>query len=569
MEKLYQQVDAARRRLNIQRFLGYLPWCWFAALALAAVAILVRQWLPANLDRWTWNVSWLSGAMVVGLVAAVIGTVLNRHQALEAAIEVDRRFGLRERVSSSLSLSESERATEAGSAVVNDAVRRVDRLNINERFGVQIGRKILLPIIPAAIAFLLAFLISDQGVVDEVQASTSTKEEREQVKKANALLRKKINRLKRKATKGLDEADKNLFEEIEQKLQEAEKNNKGDRKQAMMNLNKLADTLQKKMRGKRGGSNDLRNQLKKMKNLTKGPADKLAKAIKDGKMNAAMDEIKQLQQQLANNNMTDKQKKELAEQLEQMKQKMQNIADAHQQAMNDLKQQIEQAKQSGDLAKAGDLQDALSKLQQQQPQMDQLSQMANKLGKAAKAMEQGDNSAAQQSLSELSDKMGQMQNDMDQLADLETALDEISQTKNAMNCKQCQGQGCSKCQGGQGNKPGQSLAQGQGKGQGKPGVGLGEGQGEGGRPLNENDTSAYDARVRAKIGRGKGVITGQAGGPNSKGKVRDTIQSEFESQEGGRVDPLTNQRLPKSHQRIVKEYRKALDGDDQDAEGNE
>lgn len=569
MEKLHKQVDIARRRLNIQRFLAYLPWCWFTALFLAAIAILVRRWMP-EVDRWIWSVSWLAGAMAVGLVAAVILTMLNRHQALDAAIELDRRFGLRERVSSSLSLSESERETEAGSAVVNDAVRRVDRLNVNERFGVQVGRKILLPIIPAVLAFLLAFMLSDQGVEEKVQASTATtKEEKERVKKAIALLRKKMNQLKRKSTKGLDEADKNLFEEIERKLSESEKNNKGDGKKAMMGLNKLAETLQKKMRSKQGGSADLRKQLNKMKDLKKGPADKLAKAMKEGKMNAAMNEIKQLQQQLNNNELSDEQKNQLADQLNQMKQKMQNISDAHQQAMNDLKQQIEQAKQSGDLAKAGDLQDALSKLQRQQPQMDQLKQMANKLGKAAKAMKQGDNSAAQQALSELSNKMEQMQSNMDQMADLETALDQISQCKSAMNCDKCSGQGCSKCQGGAGDKIGQSLAQGQGKKDGKPGFGLGEGQGKGDRPINENETADYDARVRANIGRGRGVITGDAGGPNAKGKVRDSIQSEFESQEGGRVDPLTNQRLPKTHQRIVKEYRRALEGDDQAAEGEE
>lgn len=54
------------------------------------------------------------------------------------------------------------------------------------------------------------------------------------------------------------------------------------------------------------------------------------------------------------------------------------------------------------------------------------------------------------------------------------------------------------------------------------------------------------------------MITGQADGPNAKGKVREAIQAEFEVQRTGPADPLTGQRLPKSHQEQSKQYFQAL-----------
>ena len=50
-----------------------------------------------------------------------------------SAIELDRRFGLKERVSSVLSLQSDELETEAGQALLTDAVRRVEDAVIEER----------------------------------------------------------------------------------------------------------------------------------------------------------------------------------------------------------------------------------------------------------------------------------------------------------------------------------------------------------------------------------------------------------------------------------------------------
>ena len=70
----------------------------------------------------------------MGTLAAVAWTHLRRADAMEAAIEIDRRYGLRERVSSTYALRPEERETEIGQALVRDAQNRVERIEVREHF---------------------------------------------------------------------------------------------------------------------------------------------------------------------------------------------------------------------------------------------------------------------------------------------------------------------------------------------------------------------------------------------------------------------------------------------------
>ena len=67
-----------------------------------------------------------------------------------------------------------------------------------------------------------------------------------------------------------------------------------------------------------------------------------------------------------------------------MKEKLEAAAEAHQQAMDDLKKQIEQQKQQGNLAKAGELQQKLDQMQKQQQQMKRCSRWPSKWARFSK-----------------------------------------------------------------------------------------------------------------------------------------------------------------------------------------
>ena len=125
MDTLQRQIRRARRRLAFQRFLDRLGWCWFAALAAAVVLIAVDKFRPLGVEAW----AWAAGALAVGLIAAAVWTLLVRGNSLEAAMEIDHRFGLKERVSSALALSPADRETRGrrGAGGRRRAPHRADR----------------------------------------------------------------------------------------------------------------------------------------------------------------------------------------------------------------------------------------------------------------------------------------------------------------------------------------------------------------------------------------------------------------------------------------------------------
>ena len=130
MDNLLKEIRRVQRRLALQRFLGVLGWCWFASLLAAAVVIGAARFYPLGIVDW----QWLAGFLAAGLVAAVGWTLLAITPALQAALEIDHRFGLKERVSSTLAMHPADRETVAGQALIADADARLRRIAVLEKF---------------------------------------------------------------------------------------------------------------------------------------------------------------------------------------------------------------------------------------------------------------------------------------------------------------------------------------------------------------------------------------------------------------------------------------------------
>jgi len=556
MEQLQKQVQRARRRLTLQRLLATVTWSVFAALLVAVVALVVPKiWAmglsPAGAIAWT--LGWIGGSVAAGLIVAIIWSFVTRRSALEAAIEIDHRYELRERVSSTLALSPGELETEAGRALLDDAVRRVRRIDVGERFHVRANWRMALPLLPAVLLFVLAVFVHNAVRPQQTEASETAIAIEKQIKKSSEVLKKEIAQRSKKADDlGLKEAG-DLFKRIEQGVDEMAGKEGVDRKKAMVDLNDLAKEV-KKRRQAVGGSDEIRKQLNQLKNMKKGPADDVTKALKEGDFKKALDEIENLKDKLQKNDLTDEEKANLADQLDQMKNKLDNLAQAHEQAKQDLKQQIEQAKNDGDQAKAEQLQQQRDRLSQQNQQMDRLQQMANKLGQCSNCMKQGNAQDAAKQLDQMASDLQSMQQEIDEMEMLDDALDQISQAKDRMNCGNCGGEGCEQC-GGQGMGAGKDDKMAE-----RPGPGGGDGKGMGFRPEEKTDTSAYDSRVRAKPGEGKAVVVGEVPGPNKAGEAREEIKSAMESAKRESAKPLTDQHLPRAQREHARQYFDALHG---------
>ncbi|WP_425394962.1 hypothetical protein [Aeoliella sp.] len=544
MDKLLTQVRRAHRRLLVEKFLHYLVWSAFIALAVAAVAIAAPQLvaidnLPAN---WTQVWLWLAGGGCV--LGALIATYVTRQSTLDAAIEIDRRYQLRERVASSLALSPTDLDSQAGQALLKDASHRIDRIDIGEKFRPHMDRRAWLPLVPAVIVFCLITFGSNKEALSSVEP-TPTNAARAKVKKANEELQKKLQDMKKKAEqKDLKEAEE-LLKELEQETKELNKDNPEERKKTTVKLNNLAKQLEER-RAKLGTSESLKKQMENMKELSQGPADKMAKAMQQGDWKKAIDELKQLQDKIGKDNLTKSEKDKLDKQLDQLKKKLADATQANREAMNQLKKQIEEQRKKGDLAKAGELQQKLDQMQQNQPQMQNLDKLAQKLGQCQNCMKAGDKEGAARAMSELADQLQQMQQQGQELEMLDEALAQLEAAKNAMN-----GMNMDQAfQDGMGGMGDQFNEQG--------GMGMGAGRGYGPRPDEENPTQFRDTQVRQNPGQGAATFGGFVDGPNVAGQTGIAAEQELEGINAEPADPLTSQRLPRAHGQHAEEYFKQL-----------
>jgi len=546
MEKIKHQVTIARRRMVTGKFLAVVTWSMFAMLLIAAIGLAIPKIWVVDVHPVAWMWSWIGGGLAAGLLIASIWTYVIRNTAVEAAIEIDRRFHLKERVSSALSLAPEEAETEVGQALVQDAVRRVERIDVREHFPVSLNWRSLLPLVPAVAIFVLCTgLIPNATPKEEAQAANSTALEKKRVEKSAKQLKERLARAKKKAQEnGLEDTDA-LLKELQKGIEELASKGDMDRKKAMVKINNMAKDL-KERREQLGGADKMREQLRGLKNMEAGPADKIAQAMKDGDFEKALNELKDLQDKLKNNKLTDDEKRQLTKQIDQLKNKLQDTVDAHEQAKRDLEQEIKRRTAAGDMQGAGKLQRQLDQLNAMNDQMNQMQQMANSLSKCSQCLQNGDAQNAAAQMNELAQQLQDLQDQLDEMETLDQVMDEIAMCKDMMNCGMCNGEGCQGCMGqwGQGNN-GQ---------QGQPGMGLGDGQGQGARPEERTDTNFYETQVRGKVQSGEAIRTGSAIGPNRAGRSFEDVKEQITAELSEDAEPLVDVPLPRKELDHTKAY---------------
>jgi len=430
-----------------------------------------------------------------------------------------------------------------GRALIVDASRRVEVLAVKDRFGVATNWRAFLPLLPALVVFVLVTFVPD-APRERANAAADTAELRERIKKSTEEMRKRMaQRRKNAEQQGLEEAEE-LFKKIQQGLDDLAGDKKVDRKQALVKINDLAKEIEKR-RSILGDSEKMKQQFNRLKNIEKGPAERITNALKEGDLRKALEQLRQLANKIKTGELSEEDTQKLADQLKQMKQKLEEMVEAHQEAKQELERKIKQKEAEGDLEAAGKLQRKLDRLEQQDRQMERLERMAQQLRQSAESMENGQPQDAASQLNEMASELQEMQAELDELATLDEIMDEIANAKDAMrdgemNDVYSSMDGTSDQFGDMSND------------------GLGEGRGFGYRPEEETETGEYEARERAKPKAGEAVRIGDADGPNRAGMSLEGVKAQIITSLNNEADPLTDQRLPKTQQDHVREYYQSL-----------
>ena len=545
MNQIESKVRSAHRRIVLGRIGQALCVTLFVSGIIAILAIAVPQLWFIDVDFWIWTYAWIGGCILAATIAAVIYGLATAPTRQSVASEVDRRFSLRERLSSSMSLADRDRESDFGIALVSDAEQRADQLEIADRFAIRPSKLGWLPIAVVPVLAMVLLLVDPMNQSSAGNANKVDALETKQIQTVASQLKKQISQQRRKAeAENLAEA-KEMYEKMEAQLDKIMKRQDLNRKDAMISMNDLKKQLDER-RKQLGSSEQMRRALSQMKGIESGPGEKVAKSIAKGDFGDAKDAVKDLASKMRDGKLSDVEKEKLEKQVEKMTKALQDALKEHEQTKKDLQRQIEKARQEGRGNDAARMQQKLNQLQMKDAQMQKLGQMAEAMSQASQAMKNGDPGSAADAMEQLAEQLGEMQAEMSELEDLETAMGQLSQSKNQMRCENCGGAGCPDCQG-------SGFGFGDGFGE-FPGRGMGRGAGAGERPEQEDETNTYESQVRGQVRRGRAIISGFADGPNRKGVTREDVKVAVEAAVTAESDPTEDQTLPRTEREHAQQY---------------
>lgn len=563
---VHRQVAIASQRLFVQKLLDSMIWCWTAALLASVVWFLAQPWLLGKQEDWVrWAIA--GGIFGVATVVAIVRALQLSPSRVSAALELDGRFQLRERVTTTLMLTPETRDSPAAQALIADANERVARLDVPSRFPVRLSRKAL--IVPGCAVLLAVVALFYDPNLSTAQADPAKKKEERQFVLAKEV-NQDVNNLKKltqtKWFKNLTgDEDKKLKEEIEQLLKLDPKSEDQAREMAQK-IQQVKNNIQDRiddMKAEQEKKKELQNQLKKLgqeggkdKEDQDGPAKDVQKALQEGDAEKAAAKMKEIADKLKNDQLNDKDKQDLKKQLDDLKQQLQEAADQKADKENLNKEQQGLDKEKQDLKKQ---QDELKKDEEnlnKDKGKDGAAQKAKELKAKQDALDQKQN-ALEQKQQALEKLDAQMKENGEKLKDLKEVAKDLDQAQKKL------GEGKDKEAGDKLGDAADKLKK-MGGNDDKDMKQLKEGMGMGGkgepknldRPFAEGvKMGAKDDRVKGKLDVEQGLhVSGQqSGGSFKKFKAADLpVRVDSVNQESPGV--IESQNIPEDRADFVKGY---------------
>lgn len=549
-------VSAARRRLLVQSLLNRLLVAWIASLSVGLGYLLAEPWLfeaPAAGAKW----AVLGGTAVVTTLFAIVSAIRSHPKRDEVALELDARFGLRERLTTALTLAPRDADSPAGQAVVADATAAIAKLRVADRFPVRIGRQAAwLPVLAAGIAVAAIFYHPTVNRADATEPD-SAKKTADAGKLAQTPSKPAVPFTKQKPQDPPDRGPKSeklkeLEGELDKLMEKYARDPDGDKpekqREKVTEITNAEEKIKKFNQEQIDKLSQMDKQLhgldklKQDKDVKDGPAAGLNDALSKGDLQKAKEEVDELRKK-AKDKQVDSQ--ELAKGLDKMEKEVEKLA-RNQDRQDELKDLIDKAKKEGRDAES--LERELEKVQQEAKETSEgLEGLGEALKRAKAAAEKGDAGELSRELDNLGKQLENVEGQLQDIEDAQEYLQRLKAEKEAA-CKKCNGQG---------EGENDELAK-KGNKDGKGGTGQGSGE----RPINEKaETASQDERLKGLFDpRGKKSYGGQTRGPAFNKKTTAEFGKEIREAVQEAPSAADSQRLPRDARDAVKEYFQNLGG---------
>ncbi|MBN2581799.1 MAG: hypothetical protein JXL80_01945 [Planctomycetes bacterium] len=561
-EAFRRRLHQARMRHDLGRLLSQLADAFLAAGAAVLAAVVIGR--ATSVELLTRPVI----ATAAGLLVAVVGVrwYLTRPSLMRVALMIDERLALHERFSTTLALVGAEGPFVA--AVRHEACARAASVDPARSFPIKLTRRWVhttccWAAAAAAFWFMPAFdLLGYRADAEQKAAELIRLEDaRTEIKTATTKVEKVTSGLKIPEVAG----DLQKLGEMQEGLKPSE-----FRRQAIRQLTDISDKLKKINDGEKGETQrTLKEMMKQLRSGQQGFADDLAKALQKGDFSKAAELAKELQKKLANGNLSEAERKALAEKLKDLAEQLEKLAANQDELEKALKEAGLDKKLAGlsekDLLKklkeAGLTEEQIKKLMEKAKACNNAGKLCKSLGKACSGCcpGMGSSSLSPEGLAALAEELNDLDALAAEMAGLEAALNEIEANIACLGKGQCNGSG-------------QGLCMGQGKGPWAPGecdkFGRGSGgPGHGGGPVDTAEggqVNTQGTRVQNVDKSGPVIGTWRARVEQVRGEASKEAASTVQAAKDSAAEAISENRIPARYQTSVKQYFDNLQGTGED-----
>jgi hypothetical protein len=376
----------------------------------------------------------LGGLVAFTLIATLTLAVIRRPSRLAAALELDARFRLQERVTTALALPEPLRTSPAGDAVLADAEKHATGLRVRERFPIRMPRSAVRIPLLAGLITLVAFVyhpIADSAAWAEAKRA---KADADAVRVADSGT--KLPPADRKPGDGRASEKAPGVKELEAELDRLERQNRpadpDAAREQVAALTPIEDRARAAERDRHDRLTRVEQKLRQLDALAgtddfkDGPARELNEALAGGDLKKAGDEAERLRKKLKDPALDPKEAERLAKQLDRMADELRRLS-RDQEKQDKLQQLIDQAKKDGRDAEG--LQRELDRLKAEAAQAKELEQLAESLGEAKKCLAAGQKDDAAKQLERAGGQLRDLQGQVKELGELQGQIQRLERMK--------------------------------------------------------------------------------------------------------------------------------------------
>jgi hypothetical protein len=424
MSRLDDHVTAVQNKLALERFVVALGWASLIFAGAVWLGVLLGRIFMLYPPRPT---LWIYAGAGVTVLAAAVYALARRPGAREAALAIDGKLGLKEKISTALYIRPSD--DPFAQAAVKDAEETARGLvvNLQQHFPIAFPKPACGTIVLAVLALLSYAMIDPMNLFDRREKREKQAAETRQIEAARKTVEKALSDVRAiPITQENDQAVQLAKAELQAMLDKPITDPNKANRTAVKALQDLNEALKEQVKNSAKYA-QAQNEMKMFKSMQspkegQGPVSDAHRAIAKGEFTGAIDELSKAIENF--DKMDQQQQQKAAQQMKDLANQLQQMANnpAQQEKMQQQLQQLgmdqkqaQQAQQLMQQAAQGD-QQAMEQLAQQAQQM--MQQMNNG---------QGPNPQQKQQIQQMMQQMQAQANAQQQAQQMAQAAQQLAQ----------------------------------------------------------------------------------------------------------------------------------------------